>query len=194
MTPGADDRVWTVRRALVALAAAALLAAAAIAGALARGDSGRAGATPAGADTMPSVSPTVVATRWWSVPGAAKGSRIDPVHPAAVAARLRPSRTAYCTVLRQTTAAGRSVLPTTDAHDPVLILSTQAFVGELTALAPAPVHAAWVTAGTAVLALVRSGGDLDTVQVAHPAAVRAATSAIAVDAKKVCHLDVSSTS
>jgi hypothetical protein len=128
------------------------------------------------------------ATRWWSDAAGPVGSTVEVAHPAAAAARLRPARPDYCRMLAQTVAAGRALLPA--AGDRGQLAVTEAFVAEISAVAPAAVAASWQVLGAAVLAIVRSGGQLATVSGVDATAVRRAEAAISADAQRGCHLDL----
>lgn len=181
------------RKGLAALVIVVCLAVAAIVGVAAHGPSGD-NRQPAASTPSPTAASGVVATRWWSVPGAVRGSHIDPQNPTAVAASLRPSRTAYCTVLKQTIRAGHALLPDVSGKDPVLTITAEAFIGELTALAPAPIQTAWQTTGAVVLALIASKGQLSTIKQFGAAGLAQATARIAADARNACHVNLASTS
>jgi len=129
------------------------------------------------------VSPTS-ATRWWSNSAVGVGSTLAPGATDAAATRLHPSRTQYCTMLRQTVAAGRSVL--TGASGRAATTATTAFVAEVQAVAPTAIAPSWRTLGPA-LVTVAHGGTLSS-----SAAVQQAGAAIAADAKSACHLDLAS--
>jgi hypothetical protein len=150
--------------------------------------------TPAPAPTAVSGSSasSLVATRWWSTSAAQVGSTIDPKNPEALAGKLHPSPTQYCGILRQTLAAGHSILPNVTAADPALLTSSRAFVAELEAVAPSQVAGPVKVVGDAVLALVGSGGDPARVKGIDAAAVRKAASMVAANAKRSCGVDLSS--
>lgn len=163
------------RAAARCLAATALLAVVATACSTAHGSGGN--AAPA-------------AVRWWSDSAASAGSRIDPAHPGAAAQGLRPSRTQYCAVLRQTLDSGSSILAGVGAHDPARVAATTAFVTELEHLAPAPVQSAWAVVGPVVTALVKPGAGTPAMSNADAARVAAATETINTDAKSECGLEL----
>jgi hypothetical protein len=152
------------------------------------GGSGGHAPNSSAAPQLPSSS--LVATRWWSNSAAQAGSTIDPDHPDEAAAHLRTSPADYCGMLRATVAAGRSILPNVTANDPALLTSTKAFVAELEAVAPSSVAGSWKVLGSAVLTLVASGGDPTKVKGVDAAAVRAAASTVAADAKHSCGVDL----
>jgi hypothetical protein len=140
----------------------------------------------------PSTAATIPAMRWWSNGAAVAGSSIDKRDPAALAARLHSSQEQYCSMLRQTVRAGRTILPNVTAKDPALLTSTTAFLAELEAVAPARVAGPWRVVGSAVITLVASGGDASKVHGVDAAAVRKAVSTVAADAKHSCGVDLSS--
>lgn len=150
------------------------------------------GAAPVSSTTGAGGAPAVaeVATRWWSNPAAAKGSHIDESNPGSAANLLVPSEDVYCTMLKQTLAAGRSILPQAKAGDKALIASTRAFVAEIQGVAPAAVAGEWKTLTPTLLALV-SGGRLPANTSAEAKANIAAANAIGADAKANCGLSLS---
>jgi hypothetical protein len=135
-------------------------------------------------------STPAAATRWWSNSAVKVGSAIDLAHPLAAADRLHTSQTDYCTMLRDTVSAGRSILPGVTADDPALVGATRAFVAELQRVAPQPLAASWKVLGTAIVSLVESGGDVTKVGAVDTQAVRRASTTIAEDARSSCHVDV----
>lgn len=149
------------------------------------------GRTPGTDSSAASAEPTAVATRWWSNGAEAVGSTIDPKNPGAGAANLQPSRPEYCAMLQQTVTAGASILPGVSAQDPALLASTEAFVTEIQHLAPDTAHAAWQTLGSAVITIVKSGGDASKIGAVDQKSVSAAEAVIAADAKTSCGLDLS---
>jgi hypothetical protein len=153
-----------------------------------------AGCSGGGSAAAPKASTTSgpVATRWWSTSVAPAGSTIDSKSPANVASRLHSSQTEYCGMLRQTLAAGHSILPNVTAADPALLTSSRAFVAELEAVAPSQVAGPVKVVGDAVLALVGSGGDPARVKGIDAAAVSKAASMVAANAKRSCGVDLSS--
>jgi hypothetical protein len=138
-----------------------------------------------------SFSSALVATRWWSNSVHKLGTVLDTEHPEAGAEGLSASPIDYCGMLRQTVAAGKSILPGVTANDPALLTSTRAFLAELEAVAPAPVAGSWQVLGPAVITLVESGGDLASVTRVDAAAVRKAAGTVAADAKRSCGVDLS---
>jgi hypothetical protein len=135
-------------------------------------------------------STPAAATRWWSNSAAKAGSAIDLADPLAAADRLHTSQTDYCTMLRDTVSAGRSILPGVTADDPALVAATRAFVAELQRVAPQPLAASWKVLGTAIVSLVESGGDVTKVGAVDTQAVRRASTTIAQDARSSCHVEV----
>ena len=148
-------------------------------------------APPADSSAASASSSHLTATRWWSNSAGPAGSTIDPQHPDAAAAHLSPSLSEYCGMLRQTVAAGQSILPNVTANDPALLTSTKAFVAELEAVAPASIGGSWRVVGPAVLALIESGGSPMRVKGIDAAAVRKAVGTVAADAKRSCGVDLS---
>jgi hypothetical protein len=134
----------------------------------------------------------VLATRWWSNSGTESGTKIDAAKPDAIAARLHESQSDYCGMLKQTVAAKKSILPGVTATDPALLTATKAFVAELEAVAPASVSGPWKVLGTAVLAVVESGGDTAKVKGIDATAVQRAATEVAADAKRNCGVDLAS--
>lgn len=135
---------------------------------------------------------TVVgATRWWSDAAGTEGSVVDPARAASADKALTPSRDAYCTMLRQTVAAGKSVLPGATASDPALATTTEAFVTELLAVAPPGVSGAWQVLGPVLVSVVKSGGALAQLRTqVNATAVSAAVKTVASDAQASCHLQL----
>jgi hypothetical protein len=138
-----------------------------------------------------SFATALVATRWWSNSAHRVGTLLDTDHPEAGAEGLSASPIDYCGMLRQTVAAGKSILPGVTANDPALLTSTRAFLAELEAVAPASIAGSWQVLGPAVITLVESGGDLTSVKRVDAAAVRKAVSTVAADAKHSCGVDLS---
>jgi hypothetical protein len=171
-----------------AAACAAVLVVASVAGC--GGAKHAAGTSPA-ADKSTSSS-TFVATRWWSNAAGTVGSKIDPAHPDAAAAALHPSQADYCGMLKQTLAAGKSILPDITATDPALLTSAKAFIAEIEKVAPAGITAQWQLVGPAVLSLVKSGGDTGSLPAVDLGAVTKAADAIAADSLATCGVDLSS--
>jgi hypothetical protein len=149
------------------------------------------GGDAASATSAASASSHLVATRWWSNSASKVGSLIDSTHPNQVATSLHTSPRDYCGMLRQTLAAGHTILPDVTANDPALLTSTKAFVAELEAVAPSNLTGPWKVLGSAMLTFVESGGDTTKVQGIDAAAVRSAASTVAADAKRGCGVDLS---
>lgn len=137
-------------------------------------------------------SSNLAPTRWWANSASESGSPIDPNDPKAAARQLHGSKSDYCAMLKQTVAAGKSILPGVTANDPALMASTKAFLAEIEAVAPDPVAGPWTVLGGAVLALVGSRGDAAKVKGIDAAAVREAVRTVAADAKRSCGVDLSS--
>lgn len=133
----------------------------------------------------------ITPVRWWSNGQVDAGSTIALSGPDKAASKLLPSRSDYCSMLKQTVAAGRSILPGVTASDPALLASTKAFVDELQHVAPAAVAPSWRVLGSALVALVGSGGNPVGVQGIDAAAVQRAGSLVAADAKHSCGVDLS---
>jgi hypothetical protein len=152
--------------------------------------------SPTGSTASPasgaSSSSNFVATRWWSNSAAKRESTIDAKDPESAARKLQPSRADYCGMLKQTVAAGKSILPGVTAQDPALLTSTKALMAELQAAAPASVSRPWRVLGSAVVAIVASGGDTTKVKGINGAAVQQAAAAVSADAKRNCGVDLSS--
>lgn len=143
----------------------------------------------AGAGAGPSTSP---ATRWWSNSVVSAGSTIAASDPTSAAAKLTSSRDEYCQMLKQTLAVGKSLLPSAQAKDPRLLPTTEAFVSEIEAVAPAQVVPSWKVLGPVILQLVRSAGSLPTSQPGDTSGNLKAAETINADAKANCKLDLSS--
>jgi len=145
------------------------------------------------AKTSSASSPSsFVATRWWSNSAVTAGSKISSAHPDAAAADLHASRADYCGMLKQTVAAGKSILPGITATDPALLTSTKAFIAEIEQVAPAGITGQWQVLGPTVLALVKSGGDTTALPSVDLGAVTKAADAISADSTKNCGVDLSS--
>lgn len=174
------------------VAACAAIALVPVAAACSGGGGGGAGGgtqTPSGAPQ--SSSSALVATRWWSNSVAHAGSTIDAKDPESAAGKLHASSADYCGMLRETVAAGHTILPNVTANDPALLTSTKAFMAELEAVAPSAVAGAWKVLGSAVLTFVESGGDSSKAKGIDAAAVGTAASTVAADAKRSCGVDLS---
>jgi len=137
----------------------------------------------------PTGGTSVVATRWWSNAAGDQGSTVSTTTK--VSKSLHPSRTVYCSMLRETMAAGKSVLPGATATSPALATTTQAFVNELQAVAPPAVAGAWHVLGPVLVDVVKSGGALANLRTQIDAnAVSAAAQTISADAHVGCHLEL----
>ena len=161
-----------------ALTAAGL---AAVSGVVVVGCTGGHAASPG--SVVDSTGPAAV--RWWSNGAAQAGSTIDPAHPGALAGKLSPSRTQYCTMLRQTVASGTSILSGVAAQDPARYAATVAFVSELQKVAPSEVSGAWRVLGPQIEALVKSAA-LPSADPGAAAQTAAAAQTIGTDATKNC--------
>ncbi|MDP9118191.1 MAG: hypothetical protein M3O28_13205 [Actinomycetota bacterium] len=129
---------------------------------------------------------SAVATRWWSNAAVAVGSVIDPVDPTSAAAKLAPSRSDYCGMLKQTLAAGKSILPSGSATDPKLVVSSAAFIVEIERVTPSAVSGPWQVLGPVILTLVKSGTTVPSNATVDSAGNIQAAQAIADDAKANC--------
>jgi hypothetical protein len=131
-------------------------------------------------------------TRWWSDSAAPKNSTIHASDPSAAAAKLRPNRVGYCSLLSQTQQGIASI-----AHDysgQRLEVAVTAFLDELEALAPGTLGQEWRTVGSSILGVVNSqgqGGKSLLPAGVTKAEVDAASKAISADASSFCHLDLS---
>jgi hypothetical protein len=148
--------------------------------------------TPASA--APSSSPSLSAaaapaTRWWSNSAVKVGSTIDPANPAAAAAGLQPSHTDYCGMLSQTLKARKPLLSSAQGGDPSLRTGIEAFVPEISRVAPASITGQWRVLGPFVLAAAKAGQLPSTAGSGTTQALQA-VSLIAVDAKSHCGLDL----
>ncbi len=135
--------------------------------------------------------PGSAATRWWSNSAARAGSTIPADGSDPAAAKLRPSDQDYCGMLEQTLAAGKSILPGMTAGNPTLLTSTKAFITELQRVAPAALASEWQILGTAVLAIVESGGATSALHGIDPARVGQAAAKVSTDARARCGVDLS---
>jgi hypothetical protein len=131
---------------------------------------------------------TAPAQLWWSNRAARAGSAVamHGVDPAVAA--LRPSRDDYCTMLRQTKAAGRTLFAGVTPDDAAMRATIRAFVAEISAVAPANLARAWSTVGAAIVAVSSSGGDVGHVKGIDAATVRQSAATIAADASAHCRL------
>lgn len=142
---------------------------------------GLAGCSAGSAGSL-AAQPTPSVSHWWS----------HPAGPASSAgSSAAPSAPDYCSILRDTVSAGRSLLSGVGATDPVRVASTRAFVTEVVRVAPAEVARSWQVFGPALVALVTSGSTRSTVPDVDVAAVARAADSIAADAKSRCNLDLS---
>lgn len=157
------------------------------------GTAAAAAGQPAAVPPYPTGGGAAVATRWWSNSAAPAGSTIAPGQPDGAAARLHPSRPQYCAMLKQTLAAGRSILPGVAADDPARTAAAVAFVTELQHVAPAEVASSWQVLGNTIIAVVRSGGDPSRITGVDAAATRAAVAAVSADATSRCGVNLSAT-
>jgi hypothetical protein len=140
--------------------------------------------------TRPSGSTSVAATRWWSDAAGGQGTVVGTSQK--VSKSLKPDRSVYCSMLKQTMAAGKSVLPGATATDPALATVTEAFVNELLAVAPPEVAGSWHVLGPVLVSVVKSGGALAGLRTHVDAnAVSAAAKTVATDASAQCHLNLS---
>ena len=177
---------WRTAAATCGTALAAVSLAACTGGGSHSNSSGTSGALSSSAAPV-AAAPAV---RWWSNSVASAGSTIDPKNPAAVAAKLAPSRGEYCEMLSETLKAGKSVLAGVTASDPALVNTAVAFVTELERVAPGAVSDAWKVLSPALLALVKSNGSAPTQSKADITATMNATKVIATDAQKNCGLNL----
>lgn len=150
------------------------------------GCSGSAGPSAKSSTAVAGITPM----RWWSNGQVEAGSTIALSGSDGAAKKLTPSRPDYCSMLKQTVAAGKSILPGVTASDPALLASTKAFVDELQHVAPASVAPSWKVLGSALVALVGSGGNPVGVKGIDVAAVQRAGSLVAADAKRSCGVDL----
>ncbi len=145
-----------------------------------------AASTSSAASTSAAATP---ATRWWSNSAVKVGSTIDPAHPGAAAASLHPSQTDYCGMLRQTVKAGKSLLTNAQTANSALRIGIEAFVPEISAVAPAPITAQWRVLGPFVLAAAKAG-QLPSAAGSGATQALEAVSLVAADAKTRCGLDL----
>lgn len=94
-------------------------------------------------------------------------------------------------MLRQTVGAGRTVLSGATGKDPAAVVSTEAFLAELQAVAPAALAGPWRVVGDAVLTLVGARGAGSTPPDVDAAGVRAAVSTVTADAQRTCGVELS---
>jgi hypothetical protein len=131
------------------------------------------------------------ATRWWSNSAVKVGSAIDPANPGAAAAKLHESQADYCGMLGQTVKAGKNLISTAQTADTGLRLGIQAFVPEITKVAPSGVAGQWRTLGPVVLAAAQAGALPSSGAGSGTVAALEAVGVIAADAKTRCGLDLS---
>jgi hypothetical protein len=190
-TAGKVRRMRQLPVACLLLATAATLAACSGSGS-GSGSSSSGAPTSTGTSSATASAPvpqSTVATRWWSNSAASAGSTIDPSDPTAAAGSLKPNRDEYCTMLKQTMAAGKSILPGATATDPRLITSTEAFLTELQKVAPAEVSHQWKTLSGALIQFVKTTGK--STGGVSTAEINSAAATISADAKARCHVDIS---
>jgi hypothetical protein len=150
-----------------------------------------AGAHPS-SSTAPSaaVSPAgVAAARWWSDSAAAKDSTIRATDPSFAAAKLRPDRATYCSLLSQTQQSIAMIARTYSGQR--LQVAVTAFLDELEAVAPGALAQEWRTVGSSMLAVIDSQGRSGKALL--PAGmtkndVNAASKRISADASSECNL------
>jgi hypothetical protein len=149
--------------------------------------------TPASAasTSSPSTPAAGTATRWWSNSAVKVGSAIDPAHPGAAAAQLHESQADYCGMLGQTVKAGKNLISTAQTADTGLRLGIQAFVPEITKVAPSGIAGQWRALGPVVLAAAQAGALPSSGAGSGTVAALEAVSVIAADAKTRCGLDLS---
>jgi hypothetical protein len=136
-----------------------------------------------------STAPSPAVTRWWSAGAQPAGTTIDPKDPTAGARALHRSRSDYCAMLRDTLAAGGSILPSTaGAAGPAARTATVAFVAAIQHVAPAAVATQWQLVGDALVAFVRSDGK--STGKASSAQIGRAAATISTDAQTHCGVDL----
>jgi hypothetical protein len=129
-------------------------------------------------------------TRWWSNSAVQVGSPIDPANPGAAAAKLHQSPADYCGMLKQTVKAGKSLITSAQTSDTGVRIGLEAFVPEISKVAPSPVDAQWHVLGPVVLAAANAGALPSTGAGAATAQALQAVSVVASDAKSRCGLDL----
>jgi hypothetical protein len=129
-------------------------------------------------------------TRWWSNSAVTVGSPIDPANPGAAAAKLHQSQADYCGMLKQTVKAGKSLITSAQTSDTGVRIGIEAFVPEISKVAPSPVDAQWHVLGPVVLAAANAGALPSTGAGAATAQALQAVSVVASDAKSRCGLDL----
>jgi hypothetical protein len=174
----------------IGLCAAAVLAIAATGTGCSKSTHHNAAPNPAASSASSSSTPAGTATRWWSNSAVQVGSPIDPANPGADAAKLHQSQADYCGMLKQTVKAGKSLITSAQTADTGVRIGIQAFVPEISKVAPSPVDAQWRVVGPVVLAAAKAGALPSTGAGAATAQALQAVSVVASDAKSRCGLDL----
>jgi hypothetical protein len=138
----------------------------------------------------PSTTANAAPTRWWSNSAVQVGSPIDPANPGAAAAKLHPSQADYCGMLKQTVKAGKSLITSAQMADSPVRIGIEAFVPEISEVAPSSVEAQWRVLGPVVLAAANAGTLPSTGAGAPTTQALQAVSIVAADAKSHCGLDL----
>ncbi len=149
--------------------------------------------TPAHTASSSKASATAAAatpTRWWSNSAVQVGSPIDPANPGAATAKLHPSQADYCGMLKQTVKAGKSLVTSAQTADTRVRIGIEAFVPEISKVAPSPVDSQWRVLGPVVLAAAKAGALPSSGAGAGTAQALQAVSVVAADAKSRCGLDL----
>jgi hypothetical protein len=94
-------------------------------------------------------------------------------------------------MLRDTLAAGHSILPNASASDPALHAAATAFINELQHVAPPEVAASWQILGDFIITLVQANGNPSAVQAVDSAKVSAAVATVSSDAQSRCGVSLS---
>lgn len=132
-------------------------------------------------------SSTPPAVRWWVSPAGPIGATIDVENPEASAARLTPSHTDYCALLRSSMNNSNSPFAAQAGLHSNAVATAHAWLAEIEALSDGQVRTSWQTFGPTLVAAMTS-----THAPARPAdSVSAAVSMIANDARTSCGLDLS---
>jgi hypothetical protein len=142
------------------------------------------------ASPAPSTTATAAPTRWWSNSAVQVGSPIDPANPGAAAAKLHPSQADYCGMLKQTVKAGKSLITSAQKADTGVRIGIEAFVPEISKVAPSPVDSQWRVLGPVVLAAANAGTLPSSGAGAATTQALQAVSVVAADAKSHCGLDL----